>query len=197
VYRSTWTIYVSQSISVSVFHIVIEIQKAWSGLTWNKVYDELGKQCIPEDHNAAQTPEIAFVQEQGTEELVSRAEETGGSNVRWIGHLQPSGGTLVTTSQTWTLPLNSKLKQVCCTLLTRERVNLNLFELQPCLTSYHCKIHFSVYKSESSKGHIRLHNLQHANMHRKCIQNKQEFGWDNNQDERDWSKAEAAVEWIQ
>lgn len=50
------------------------------------MYDELGKECIPEDHNTAQTPEIAFVQEQRTDEPVSRVEET----TRWIGHLQRS-----------------------------------------------------------------------------------------------------------
>lgn len=62
------------------------------------MYDELGKEGIPEDHNAAQTPEIAFIQEQGTKELESRTEETSGSSVRWIGHLQSSGGTLATTT---------------------------------------------------------------------------------------------------
>lgn len=64
------------------------VGKCGSRLTWNKVYNELGKECIREDHNTAETPEMAFVQEQRTEELVSRAEgTTGRKSVRWIGHL--------------------------------------------------------------------------------------------------------------
>lgn len=51
-------------------------EKYGAGLTWNKAYNELCKECIPEDHNTAQTPEIALVQEQRTEELVCRAGET-------------------------------------------------------------------------------------------------------------------------
>lgn len=74
---------------ICLLHGHIDADEHRPELTWNEVYDELGKDRIPEDHDTTQNPEITFVEEQGMKQRVSRAETTGRKNVSRIGHFQP------------------------------------------------------------------------------------------------------------